>query len=121
MIVKDVQNFWSLMYAFKNLVKHITMTLSGDTLQPSSLSLHDIIGIIGIKRFTLEYHIVAPEINISLVPDIVSGSGHFVSVIRNSCRSQCATKISVEDDLSGVYLQTFLTCDFIVQDTKKIA
>ena len=31
--------------------------------------------------------ISAPEINISPVPDIVSGSQHFVPVTRNSCRS----------------------------------
>ena len=29
----------------------------------------------------------APEINISLVPDIVSGCRHFVPVTRNWCRS----------------------------------
>ena len=29
----------------------------------------------------------APEINVSLVPEIVSGSRHFVPVTRNSCWS----------------------------------
>ena len=31
-------------------------------------------------------HLAAPEINISSVPDIVSGSQHFVPVTCNSCR-----------------------------------
>ena len=36
---------------------------------------------------TVQGIITAPEINISPVPDIVSGSRHFVPVTRNLCRS----------------------------------
>ena len=43
-------------------------------------------------RFGISYKgktdtVAAPEIDISLVPDIVSGSRHFVLVTRNLCRS----------------------------------
>ena len=51
----------------------------------------------------------APEINIRPVPDIVSGSLHFVPVTRNSCRS------SVYDILSK-----FENLPVIVTDRKRI-
>ena len=51
----------------------------------------------------------APEMNISSVPDIVSGSQHFVPVTRNSCRST----------VYGILLN-FENLPVIVTDRKRI-
>ena len=42
--------------------------------------------------------IATPEINICTVQDILSGSQHFVPVIRESCRSKLAMEIAIEFD-----------------------
>ena len=39
------------------------------------------------QYFTIKSLIAAPEMNISLVPDTVTGSQHFVLVTRNLCQS----------------------------------
>ena len=54
-----------------------------------------------IDRIHSQY--TAPEINILPVPDIVSGSLHFVPVIRISCRSQVAMYIQKDCDLDLDY------------------
>ena len=56
-----------------------------------------------------QFRSAAPEMNISSVPDIVSGSQHFVPVTRNSCRST----------VYGILLN-FENLPVIVTDRKRI-